>query len=101
MVVLQSIQSIWLAAVTQVEPALSAIGWWTAAYLLLSLSLALIWIAVVSTAQSCRASRDWSAGHTASPRTATLALGFRHWQERGGDAFVTRLESFSARPRAS
>lgn len=66
------------------------IGLWTAGYVLLSLSLALIWITLVSIGQSYQSSRPWDRIHHNASRLASLAHNFRRWQPED-DEFLRQL----------
>jgi hypothetical protein len=85
-------QSAWPAAAALIEPGLRTIGIWSAGYLLLSLGLGLIWIALVAIAQGCQSRRGWNSGRAIPPRTATLFFGSRHWRQRDSEAFALRLD---------
>jgi hypothetical protein len=59
--------------------ALHALGFWTAGYVLLSLSLALIWITLVTVVQHRQTGQAISASYM-PPCSATLRFSFEGWQ---------------------
>jgi hypothetical protein len=73
-------------AMVLMAPVLRTIGMWTARYVLLSLFLALIWIAVVSIGQSYSRRALGTSGRTL-PRPVILTAGFRHWQGENEDVW--------------
>jgi hypothetical protein len=73
------------AALVLTTPALNTIGLWTARCVLLSLSLALIWITLVSVAQRLKSSRQIPAIYATPPCSATLRFSFDRWQRETGE----------------
>ena len=71
-------------------PILRTIGPWTAGYVLLSLSLALIWIALVTISHIYQSRRALHPIRRFAPRPARLAHGFHRWQ-RENDEFASGL----------
>jgi hypothetical protein len=86
----------WPAAAMLIESGLQAIGLWMAAYLVLSLSLALAWIALVSLAQGCQNPRGFGSKNEPF-RPLSTARSFRRWLRENGD-FADRLEYFADPP---
>jgi hypothetical protein len=80
-------------------PVLRTIGFWTVGYVLLSLSLALIWIALVSMGRSY-SRRAWSATGGTEPLRVRLGAGFGRWQGENEDVW-RELEYLERRLNAS
>jgi len=85
----------WGAAAIGIAPAYGAIGWWTLGYGLLSLSLAVIWIALVSFGRFCQRRRELLPVRPTRPRLPSVIPGFRHWQ-RENEEFSRQLALLEA-----
>jgi hypothetical protein len=66
-------------------PVLHTIGLWTARYVLVSLSLTLIWIALVAIAQRFQSGRPIPAIYATPPLSATLRFSFDRWEREDGE----------------
>jgi hypothetical protein len=71
----------WMAGL--ILPAFCTLGSWIAAYLLLSLSMALVWIALVSIGRLYQRNRRWPTRLT-RPRLARLTVNFHRWHHENG-----------------
>jgi len=71
-------------------PVLHTLGLWTAGYVLLSLSLASIWITLVTIVQRSQRGRAIPAAYVA-PRSATLHFSFEGWQRENNEEFSRHL----------